>query len=279
MDLPLSQVPLSPPLHSNFPLPTTPLRSSKLFSSSRLLSKQWLHRTTFFALFSLFIVSTYILLGAGPSTFQPVTYAHQADSRSPLRVAMTNLADSKKLWKASHQDILATRPQIELTPEQELAAVSSFIISLPSQNVIPSTVDPLVPIDPSLVLDFDTRADGAAAEMKQLAYEVWDTNPVVLYYKKSSSAGRELRSTLESYNLSPSPIIINLHDRHDADVLEPLLERLTSSTLPLLIVHGQVVETQTLERVKTLSQSGTLRKLVSDAGAIVDGGKRRKGKK
>lgn len=97
---------------------------------------------------------------------------------------MTNLADSKKLWKASHQDVLATRPQIELTPEQELAAVSSFIISLPSQNVIPSTVDPLVPIDPSLVLDFDTRADGAAAEMKQLAREVWDTNPVVLYYKK-----------------------------------------------------------------------------------------------
>lgn len=180
MELPLSQVPLSPPLHSNFPLPNAPLRGPKF---SAILSKQWLHRTTFFALFSLFIVSTYVLLGPGPSNFQPVAYDHPVDSRSTFRVAMTNLADSNKLWKASPQDLLA-RPQISLTPEQELAAVSSFIISLPSQNIIPPSVDTSKPIDPSLVLDFDTRADGARAEMTQLVHEVWDTNPVVLYYKR-----------------------------------------------------------------------------------------------
>jgi len=263
----LADVPLSPQFN-----PTPRVRSSTQLSKPSVLSKQWLHLTTFLALFSLILVSTYVLLGSGASTFKPVAHP---PNHSPFRVAVTNLADSNNLWKAD----TARRPQIHLTPEQELAAVSSFIISLPAQNVIPQTVDPSKPIDPQLVLDFDTRTDGAVAEMKQLEHDVWESNPVVLYYSKPSAAARELRSIIDSYYLDPAPVMIELHNRHDAEVLEPLLERITSSSLPILLIHGQPVDVSTVGRVRYLSTSGALQTLVSEAGAVVDGSKRKKGRK
>ena len=73
-------------------------------------------------------------------------------------------------------------PQIQLTPPQELAAITSFLASLP-QNVIPSSVDPAKPIDPSLVLDFDPSSPKAAEEVEEMMRDVWTRNPVVLYGK------------------------------------------------------------------------------------------------
>jgi hypothetical protein len=69
-----------------------------------------------------------------------------------------------------------------LTPAQELAAVSSFLASLP-QNVIPPSVDPALPIDPELVLDFDTRSPHAMEEVERVVDDVWSRNPVMLYGK------------------------------------------------------------------------------------------------
>jgi hypothetical protein len=175
-----SLLPLSPPPPTSKSYSFPPQHYRRLStSSSSFLSRHWLHRTTFLALFSLFLVSVYVLLVAGPSNLKLAPY-HQPDA---FRTAVNNFADANKSWKPSHKDIIASRPQISLTPQQELAAVSSFIISLPSQNVIPSSVDPSQPIDPQLVLDFDTRADGANAELNQLVAEVWDINPVVIYSK------------------------------------------------------------------------------------------------
>lgn len=86
-------------------------------------------------------------------------------------------------WRPTHKDVLASRPQISLTPEEELAALSGFIISLPDQNILPPSVDASQPIDPQLILDFDTRADGAGAELKRLAAATWENYPVVMYTK------------------------------------------------------------------------------------------------
>lgn len=278
MDLPspvLADIPLSSPHFHPLPPAKLSRSSPRLLKSSSFLSKQWLHLTTFLALFSLILISSYVLLGPGSSSFKQVPRTPQPIKHSPFRVAITNLADSNNLWKPD----IASRPQISLSPEQELAAVSSFIISLPAQNVLPPTVDPKKPIDPQLVLDFDTRTDAAAAEMKQLANDVWEHNPVVLYYSKSSPVARELKSIIDGYYLHPSPVMINLLDRHDAEVLEPLLERITSSSLPILLIHGQPVDVSTSDRIKDLSSTGTLRTLVSEAGAVIDGGKRKKGRK
>ena len=64
-----------------------------------------------------------------------------------------------------------------------MAALSSFLASLPDQNILPPSVDPSQPIDPQLILDFDTRADGAEAELKRLVAATWETYPVVMYTK------------------------------------------------------------------------------------------------
>jgi len=182
-------------------------------------------------------------------------------------------------WRPTHKDVLASRPQIALTPEQELAALSGFLASLPDQNILPPSVDPSQPIDPQLILDFDTRADGAGAELKRLVAATWETYPVVMY-TKPSAVTRSLRALIDSFNLRPTPVVIDMNERLDADTLEPVLQRLTSSApFPILLVDGVLVDVSSAERLQELSESGTLKKLVSEAGAVINGGKRRKGRR
>jgi len=182
-------------------------------------------------------------------------------------------------WRPTHKDVLASRPQIALTPEEELAALSSFIISLPDQNILPPSVDPSQPIDPQAILDFDTRTDGAEAELKRLVAATWENNPVVVYTKPSTLA-RELRTIIDSFNLRPTPIFIDVNERVDVDILEPVLHRLTGSpSFPILLVDGVLIDVSTADRVQELGASGALKKLVSEAGAIINGGKRKKGRR
>lgn len=247
--------------------------------SQSLISRQWLQRTTFLALFSLFSVSVYILLVNGSSNLQPAAVPEQM--KSPFQEAMKTIAHShdRRPWRPTHKDVLASRPQITLTPEEELAALSSFIISLPDQNILPPSVDPSQPIDPQLILDFDTRTDGAEAELKRLVAATWDNYPVVMY-TKPSAATRELRALVDTFNLRPTPVVIDINERPDVDTLEPVLQRLAGSfSFPILLVDGVLIDVSTSERVQELSKSGTLKKLVSEAGAIINGGKRKKGRR
>lgn len=97
---------------------------------------------------------------------------------------------------------------------------------------------------------------------------------------KPSAVTRELRTLVDSFNLRPTPIVIDIHERVDADILEPVLHRLTgSSSFPILLVHGVLIDVSTADRLEELDKSGTLKKLVSEAGAIVNGGKRKKGRR
>jgi len=168
------------------------------------------------------------------------------------------------------------KPQLQLDRTQELAAVSSFLASLP-QNVIPPTVDPSRPIDPQLVLDFDTRSPRAVDELKQVVDDVWAQNPVMLYSQGLHS--REVTAMIVHMNLSPPPMIFEVDQRDDGNILTPLLFRITSSAeLPILIVGGKPVGTTS--EIAALFRSRELHRMVTDAGAIVDGGmRRRKGRK
>ena len=135
-------------------------------------SRIYLLRTTFLALFALLAISVYVLffVAAPPSAVS-----------EPLSADAFRLAALRHKTKA-HSESYGNHPQITLDPAQELAAVSSFIISLP-QNVLPSFVDPSRPIDPQLVLDFDTRGPNAAEEVQAVVSDVWTRSPVVLYSK------------------------------------------------------------------------------------------------
>ena len=72
-----------------------------------------------------------------------------------------------------------THPKIALGPDEELSSVIAFMAALHS-NALPDSVNPLVPVDPDLVLDFDTRTPKAAAEVRHLVEDTWTRLPVVL---------------------------------------------------------------------------------------------------
>ena len=73
--------------------------------------------------------------------------------------------------------------------------------------------------------------------------------------------------------------MISSHPLADADVLIPLLFRLTGSTeLPILLIGGKPVGS--MDTIRDLNSSEQLKALVTQAGAIVDGAKkRRKGRR
>ena len=179
-------------IHYHNPTPMFSLSAVKAHSPKSV------NRTTFRALFSLIALSTYFFFVAKPT----VSLSQFAVHDSPAPVNNNNgfhsifsshshipptLARHKKLQKIhAVQAHNAQRPQLQLNQSQELAAVTSFLASLP-QNVIPPTVDPTHQIDPQLVLDFDTRSgDRAEQELHELVDDVWARNPVVLYSKVRS---------------------------------------------------------------------------------------------
>ena len=159
--------------------------------------KQFWQRTTFLALFTLVVVSVYVLLVSQPS-LSPISMPNSDDTSFTGMAAqrLSRLSEKAHRLAAVHRKqpqgtttstseadaATDTLPPLQLSPEQELAAVTTFLASLP-QNVIPSNVDPSKPIDPQLVLDFDTRSPQALTEVAQLEHDAWVRYPVVLYSK------------------------------------------------------------------------------------------------
>lgn len=67
-----------------------------------------------------------------------------------------------------------------LEPQQELGVLVAFMAAV-TYNVLPPYIDPSKPLDPQLVVGFDTRADGAEEELKALVEETWSNYPVVIF--------------------------------------------------------------------------------------------------
>ncbi|KAF6763148.1 hypothetical protein DFP72DRAFT_525266 [Ephemerocybe angulata] len=290
------------PLHAPTPSFSDRKMNSSFFAPallSALHPRKAKYRTTLVGLIFLVFLSTYIFLIHG-TALSPALSLRRADSpvANQLDVALESIENSrvqgaaapvqeKPASPAPHQHDTSSyqkakgrhrqRPALQLLPAQELAAVSSFIASLP-QNVIPPMVNPAHPIDPQLVLDFDTRSAKAADEMRQLELEVWSRNPVFVYSKLYSPLSRELKTILANLYLSPAPTIIDVDMRDDSDVLKPLLTRLTSvQELPILLVGGKVLGT--MEEIKEMAKDGRLETAVSAAGSVVNGAKKKKSKK
>ncbi|KAJ7212970.1 hypothetical protein GGX14DRAFT_519218 [Mycena pura] len=221
-----------------------------------------------FALLSLaaFVVCSYFPLALAPAYHDLL---HGADP--PLPPEHGALPAQPARARKHKALALAARPPLVLTPAQELAALSSFLASLP-QNVIPPSVDPALPLDPELVLDFDTRSPRAPEEVQRLAVDVWAQNPVVLYCKFYSPASRELKALLSALHLQPPPLFMDIDTRDDADVLAPLLARLTASPFPespVLLVGGSPVGA--MADIRELHASGELQRRIAAAGAVIGG--------
>ncbi|KAF7322053.1 Glutaredoxin domain-containing protein [Mycena kentingensis (nom. inval.)] len=229
-----------------------------------LQPKRTRNRTSILALLALVSLAGFVLCSYFPITTLTEQVVLAADARQRA------LNASKKQYSYKQN----ARQPVSLSPAQELAAVASFLASLP-QNVIPPSVDPAVPIDPELVLDFDTRAPSALEEVNRVVEYVWAQNPVMLYCKLHSPLSRELKSMLDKLNLRPPPFVMDVDRRDDAEVLMPLLARLTDTDeLPILLIGGRSVGS--MEDIRAAEESGELKRMISAAGAVIGGGGKRK---
>ena len=104
-----------------------------------------------------------------------------------------------------------------------------------------------------------------------------------------------MKKMLLEMNLLPSPAVIEVEDRRkwffampdlscaetslaDEYVLKSLLHRLTGETeLPVLLVGGRTVGT--IQEVRYLNSKGELGRKIQAAGAVLDGLKKKKGRK
>ncbi|KAH9942384.1 uncharacterized protein BXZ73DRAFT_41357 [Epithele typhae] len=256
--------------------PLTPMPNLAPFDFSRKPRAQWI-RMTFLALFSLMAVSAYVLF-LSPPVLHPIAFDH-SDHPGPSRWTpdALRLAAMRNHRPPPPGTTTASRPQIRLNETEELGALSSFIASLP-QNMIPQTIDASHPLDPQLVLDFDTRGPHAEEELAAVMDDVWARNPVMLYSKIHSPISREIKQTLASLYLKPAPTIVEVDERPDEHVLTPLLFRLTKQReLPILLVGGKVVGAP--KDIKELAVLGTLQSAITAAGGVVDGARKKKAKK
>ncbi|KAJ7049720.1 hypothetical protein C8F01DRAFT_1181638 [Mycena amicta] len=225
----------------------TPLRGHRRATQSlslpfavvaALQPKRTRNRTSILALLALITLAAFVLCSYFPLSLPP-TYL--------LRVP-----DGQHKQQPTNGYV---RQPISLSPAQELAAVSSFLASLP-QNVIPPVVR-------------------WRRSIRVVEY-VWAQNPVMLYCKHYSSLSRELKAMLSDLNLRPPPFIVDVDLRDDADVLIPLLIRLTDTPeLPILLVGGKPMGS--MDAIRIARESGLLQRHMSAAGAVIGGGgKRRK---
>ncbi|KAI0279390.1 hypothetical protein BGY98DRAFT_915886 [Russula aff. rugulosa BPL654] len=223
-------------------------------------------RATLLCLLSLMSLTTYICLISPP--------AHSFERRLHRPPHWRNLAAQFPLPPPGRPP----RPDVLLSPEQELGALTAFMVALP-QNVIPSNIDPSRPIDPQLVLDFDTRSPEAEGEIDDVVLGVWMNNPIVLFTRLRSAVSREVKAILHDMDLKPPPTIFDVDQRADADVITPLLFRLTNATeLPILLIGGKPVGS--MDTIRELNSTWTLKALALEAGALPDSSKKhRKGRR
>jgi len=284
-----------PSLHATFPDPKLAPWPQSFLSQlpNALHPKKLRHRTTLISLVFFAFVTTYVLLAHG-SALSPTYALRRAESPAAdqLAIALESTENARagdaalplspnRRPDASHRGKghrhRPLAPPLTLSPAEELAAISSFIAALP-QNVLPPTVDPAQPIDPQLVLDFDTRRIGAAAEVRVMVDDVWTRNPVFLYSKFYSPESRELKALLADLRLFPAATVVDVDMRDDADVLKPVLARLTGApALPVLLVGGEYVGT--VDAVREMAADGRLQDLITLAGAKIDGQKKKGGRK
>ncbi|KAG1771624.1 hypothetical protein EV702DRAFT_1136152 [Suillus placidus] len=245
------------------------------------------HRATSLALIGLIVVSFYIFFVARPSLdLAPIALRTDALGHAGTHGSHPQDKDdpppSSRLFRlpsnTQRKTVTVTnvnRPQVKLDESQELAAVAAFVAALP-QNMIPRSIDPSKPIDPQLVLDFDTRSPRAADEVNRIVQHVWSRYPVMLFTKAHHAHSREIRRMISIMDLQPPPVTIEVDQREDADVLIPLLHRLTSSTdLPLMLIGGKPIGS--MATIRELNESDELHKLITNAGAVIDGSKKKKG--
>ncbi|KAL5531016.1 hypothetical protein ACEPAG_3892 [Sanghuangporus baumii] len=270
-------------------------------------------RATFLALLALIALCTWTLftssLGDTQSHARPYSQGVVRNWKDWRNQAQNREGDERArlLSSASFRAAAANSPamhtvesnsavhvsSLELSPEDELAALTAFIAALP-WNALPSHVDPSRPLDPTIILDFDPSHRRARDELVALRRETWQLNPVVLFGKSRHPPTREARAILEalSVDIKNGVMDVDMVDRVDGDIVLGVLGRLLHSLesdssasassessesieLPLLLIGGKPVRGSDVPK---LVEGGELPRMLREAGVrMTVPGKKKKG--
>ncbi|WWC89983.1 uncharacterized protein L201_004913 [Kwoniella dendrophila CBS 6074] len=163
----------------------------------------------------------------------------QVNDQYPL---IANVIDDARQAEAAIQTTTAAGKALEFkNTEEEFAALISFITST-TANALPS-IDPSKPLDPHKVLDFDPTHSNAKEDLILLQQEINTMYPIILIGKMRDPYHREIKRILSEYKITPSPLIIDVDQRRDSEIIIPLFSRLLDlgdkDELPQLVLQGK----------------------------------------
>ena len=211
---------------------------------------------------------------------QAAELAQRRDEMLGLRDGMALKIDRTGTRPTSHAPLTFSNTHDELSAllavgfDEKSSLIAQFITSTTS-NALPH-LDPLAPIDPAIVLDFDPARADARLDLDLLVEQVNTVYPLVLYGKLRDPWHREVKAMLAEYKITPAPLIVDVDQRRDHDVFVPLLARLLDSEeLPQLVLRGRTLGSyhDLLEKRDT----GSLGDLLEEGGLTVRDQKAKKG--
>ncbi|UOH81406.1 hypothetical protein LQV05_004075 [Cryptococcus neoformans] len=181
---------------------------------------------------------------------------------------------SSKATKATDASVVevdaqATKDHAEIfrfeSVEEELAALISFVTSTTS-NVIPQ-VDPSVPLDPSVILDFDPLHPNARDDLHLLQTEINALYPLVLFGRMRDPHHREIKRLLSEVKITPAPLIVEVDQRKDRNVFIPTVARLLGDELPVITLQGKRLGGY--KEIMAMHETGTLNDRLQKGGAVL----------
>ncbi|ODN98493.1 hypothetical protein L198_03738 [Cryptococcus wingfieldii CBS 7118] len=241
---------------------TTASRLVHLLRIPRRL-RPFLLLATCLATFSFILVSRTISGSSRASVFWPMQEGDFAKRDVYVQQAFNDHAVPGKVGSASKE--VKVEPFKFENVEQEFAALMSFVTATTS-NVMTHT-DPALPLDPSLVLDFDPASPRARADLELVQSEINALYPLVLFGKMRDPRYRELKSLLSQVKISPPPLVIEVDQRRDQTVFIPTIARLLGTDdLPQITLQGKPLGSY--EELVEMHTAGTLFSHFEATGAV-----------
>nr|ODN95125.1 hypothetical protein L204_04473 [Cryptococcus depauperatus CBS 7855] len=150
--------------------------------------------------------------------------------------------------------------------EQARTAETDFVTST-TANVIPN-LDLAMPLDPSLVLDFDPYHPNARRDLAILQLETNALYPLVLFGRMRDPRYREIKSILSKVKITPPLLTIEVDQRRDHKVFIPTIARLLGTfELPQLTLEGKVIGNY--KEIMSLHTSGALNDKLQENGSVL----------
>ncbi|ADV19495.1 Hypothetical Protein CGB_A2760C [Cryptococcus gattii WM276] len=197
--------------------------------------------------------------------YVPIEELQETNGRSSHLLLSQYATDAR----VAEADVQVKKKDAELlrfeSGEEELAALISFVTSTTS-NVIPH-LDPSVPLDPSVILDFDPSHPNARDDLLLLQTEINALYPLVLYGRMRDPHYREIKRLLSEVKITPAPLVIEVDQRKDHKVFIPTVARLLGDELPVITLQGKKLGGY--KEIMAMHEAGTLKDRLQKDGAVL----------